>query len=83
MTFSETQRNNILVSHINTQETESAYTEVVKEDFQAARRIERFSIPLGDLKMLFEKTGTPTNSMKVIFFELNYFLKGKWAILKM
>ncbi|XP_055494151.1 xin actin-binding repeat-containing protein 2 [Leucoraja erinacea] len=64
MTFSETQRNNILVSHINTQETESAYTEVVKEDFQAARRIERFSIPLGDLKMLFEKTGTPTNSMK-------------------
>ncbi|XP_078259905.1 xin actin-binding repeat-containing protein 2 [Rhinoraja longicauda] len=64
MTFSETQRNNILVSHINTQETESAYTEVVKEDLQAARRIERFSIPLGDLKMLFEKTETPKNSLK-------------------
>lgn len=61
---SETQKNDVSASPISMEETESAQSEVVKEDLQAARRIEKFSIPLDDLRMLFEKTGSPRNCKK-------------------
>ncbi|XP_067891307.1 xin actin-binding repeat-containing protein 2-like [Heterodontus francisci] len=60
----ETQGKNISASSQSTQGTESTQNEIVKEDLQAARRIERFAIPLDDLKMLFEKSDTPKNSKK-------------------
>ncbi|XP_072903561.1 xin actin-binding repeat-containing protein 2-like isoform X1 [Hemitrygon akajei] len=64
MVVSGTQRNDVLASPISMEETESAQSEVVKEDLQAARRIEKFSIPLDDLRMLFEKTDSPRNCKK-------------------
>ncbi|XP_072118151.1 xin actin-binding repeat-containing protein 2-like isoform X2 [Mobula birostris] len=64
MMVSEAQKNDILASPISIEETESAQSEVIKEDLQAARRIEKFSIPLDDLRMLFEKTASPRNCKK-------------------
>uniref|UniRef100_UPI00398F1F66 xin actin-binding repeat-containing protein 2 isoform X1 n=4 Tax=Pristiophorus japonicus TaxID=55135 RepID=UPI00398F1F66 len=64
MMVRETQRKDISASPLSTQDTELIQNEIVKEDLQAARRIERFAIPLGDLKMLFEKSDTPKNSKK-------------------
>ncbi|XP_038645654.1 xin actin-binding repeat-containing protein 2 isoform X2 [Scyliorhinus canicula] len=60
----ETERENISASPISTQETESTQDKIVREDLQAARRIERFVIPLDDLKMLFEKSETPKKCKK-------------------
>ncbi|XP_048455178.1 xin actin-binding repeat-containing protein 2 [Rhincodon typus] len=61
----ETQRNNSSISPKSTQETESTQNEIVKEDLQAARRIERFAIPLDDLKMLFERSDTPKSKKEL------------------
>ncbi|XP_060683738.1 xin actin-binding repeat-containing protein 2 [Hemiscyllium ocellatum] len=61
----ETQRKNISISPKSTQEIESTQSEVVKEDLQAARRIERFAIPLDDLKMLFERSDTPKSKKEL------------------
>ncbi|XP_043550437.1 xin actin-binding repeat-containing protein 2 [Chiloscyllium plagiosum] len=61
----ETQRKNISISPKSAQEIESTQNEVVKEDLQAARRIEKFAIPLDDLKMLFERSDTPKSKKEL------------------
>ncbi|XP_033899972.3 xin actin-binding repeat-containing protein 2-like isoform X1 [Acipenser ruthenus] len=53
-------------SSCSSQKLDKESREVIKEDLQAARKIERFDIPLDNLKMMFEKStaisaGSPTN----------------------
>ncbi|XP_041117867.1 xin actin-binding repeat-containing protein 2-like isoform X3 [Polyodon spathula] len=53
-------------SSCSSQQLDKESSEVIKEDLQATRKIERFDIPLDDLKMMFEKStaisaGSPTN----------------------
>ncbi|MGH0119569.1 UNVERIFIED_CONTAM: hypothetical protein FKN15_032394 [Acipenser sinensis] len=50
-------------SSCSSQKLDKESSEVIKEDLQAARKIERFDIPLDNLKMMFEKSTaiSPTN----------------------